>query len=72
MAAKKKQSVMPIDPPEIPPATPGTPTRATAEHEDVESVLQVSAVPESRHSCGVEPPVLTGGLFLGRCWQDGH
>ena len=22
--------------------------------------------------CGVEPRVLTGGLFLGRCWQYGH
>src|SRR5262245_14186273 len=22
--------------------------------------------------CGVEPRVLTGGLFLGWCWQDGH
>jgi hypothetical protein len=22
--------------------------------------------------CGVEPRVLTAGLFLGRCWQDGH
>jgi hypothetical protein len=21
---------------------------------------------------GIEPRVLTGGLFLGRCWQDGH
>src|SRR5215510_13440410 len=22
--------------------------------------------------CGVEPQILTGGLFLGRCWQDDH
>jgi hypothetical protein len=27
---------------------------------------------EEPQPCGVEPRVLTGGLFLGRCWQDDY
>ena len=32
----------------------------------------VSPSPDAKLPCGVEPRVLTGSLFLGRCWQDGR